>query len=82
VVLIDVVVPALPKVASRTPLVEPVAQNRLPSSVTAPRGLPPLNASIIAVEESRLPAPSIRAITRFTAEAVVPATLAVPGVAS
>jgi hypothetical protein len=77
--LICVVLPAPPSDTSRTPPLAPVAQNRLPSSVAAPRTLPPLNVSLMTVDESTVPLASTRATTRFTAVEVVPLTLAVPG---
>ncbi len=81
VVLTEVEVLA-PSWASRTPLFPPTAQNRLPSSVTAPRMLLVENASVIVVEVSTVPVPSTRATTRGVGGLAVDATEAVPGTAA
>src|SRR5581483_5075485 len=80
--LICVEAPALPREANLTPPLAPTTQNRLPSSVTAPRTLFALKASVMAVEVSTPPLPSTRATTRLAVEVDVDAMLAVPRAAS
>ena len=76
----DVVDP--PSVASRMPLLALAAQNRVPSSVTAPRGLLAEKASVMVVEESTVPSAATRATTRGVVADAVPAIAAVPGTAA
>jgi len=71
-----------PKLAYRTPPVEPVNHRSVPLVDAAPRGLPALAKSVSAVLVSTTPSEPTRNTTRLVAADVVPAMLAVPGAAA
>jgi hypothetical protein len=74
-ICVDVVAPSI---AYLIPPVLPVIHRSSPSVLTAPRGLPPLAASVRAVVVSMVPVGSARPMTRLMAVDVEPVILAVP----